>query len=270
MKQQKRKRKAQQLTPAQQKTQAKLKASEATLADAPLVSRERQFDPVARHGSGGWCPTPRLRVGDVIYVGSEGGDHVVKMVNDCRAYCIPIGTRRVNFRRVADDKLIDFTAERKGISISPNAECDIKQRLGADWKRKLFGEQITSPEDKERNAESMETAETANKPPTAQPESAKSASGKQSKKGKQQSDAKQQKDKSKSAAKTKSASAETVSYKGRSERIKSLVKSGKFKDYAKDFDALFEVVNKEYPQSSPSKVRKVFRAALDAQKEAAK
>lgn len=76
----------------------------------------------------------RLRVGDVILLDSRR--HIVEMVNECRARAVPVAKKRVDYETV-EGKRVQFDTTYASQNISPNSECKIVQRLGADWRNKL-------------------------------------------------------------------------------------------------------------------------------------
>ena len=90
--------------------------------EAVLISREKKRgDCFVSHGS-----ISRLQEGMVI--SHSGEEYLVEMVNECRARCRPINTRKkeVSFTN-AKGKTFKFQPEMVGasINISPNSECDI-------------------------------------------------------------------------------------------------------------------------------------------------
>lgn len=84
----------------------------------------------------------RLRVGDVIEYGETHAEHIVIKVNGSCARIVPFGgatTKKVVFTPRFSEKPVEFNAPVRSdpISISPNSECEIVRRLGADWKEKI-------------------------------------------------------------------------------------------------------------------------------------
>jgi len=76
----------------------------------------------------------KFKIGDVVIL-----DHkrcVCYRVNDCRACFTPLVTRSVSFETVTGKAVSFIATESNTISVSPNAEIDIIERLGADWKNK--------------------------------------------------------------------------------------------------------------------------------------
>lgn len=69
----------------------------------------------------------RLRKGDVINLFRQ--KHIVIMVNQSRALCVPMSRRAVSYETVLGQK-VEFTKADNGTAISPNAEVDILERGG--------------------------------------------------------------------------------------------------------------------------------------------
>jgi hypothetical protein len=99
-----------------------LEKSAQTLADSPLETRERVFVPLPVY-----CDRlPRLRIGDVLVL--DHVEHVVIMVNVCRALCVPLTCNHVTPKTNSDGR-VEFVCHGRGISISPNSESPVKFRL---------------------------------------------------------------------------------------------------------------------------------------------
>jgi hypothetical protein len=75
--------------------------------------------------------TGKLRVGDVVMLreGGEQIEHIVVLVNDCRAACRPLARNPVSYETVGG-KNINFDAVGRSVNIAPNSEVTILQRLG--------------------------------------------------------------------------------------------------------------------------------------------
>jgi len=68
----------------------------------------------------------RLQPGMIVMFSGER--HVVKMVNESRAFIVPEKRRHVEVKSIEDGKEVikaSFTKPGDGISISPNSEIDI-------------------------------------------------------------------------------------------------------------------------------------------------
>lgn len=90
----------------------------------------------------------RLRVGDVFLL--EGQRHVAVMVSECRARCIPLAKKRVDYETVSG-KRVKFDTEYAAANISPNSEVKILERLGPDWRKKISIEESQSLQTKQSN-----------------------------------------------------------------------------------------------------------------------
>jgi hypothetical protein len=103
------------------KTAAQVRAEFAAMPEANR-SKDRRGMRVTEHGT-----LSRLQPGMVVEIGGE--EHVVEMVNDCRARCLPLNKKKSKVR--ITDKLTgevrEFEPETTGgaVNISPNADCKI-------------------------------------------------------------------------------------------------------------------------------------------------
>ena len=68
-----------------------------------------------------------LRKGDVINLFRK--EHLVMMVNQSRALCVPMSRRIVSYETLGGQK-VEFTRAEEGIAISPNSEVEIIRRGG--------------------------------------------------------------------------------------------------------------------------------------------
>lgn len=92
----------------------------------------------------------KFKIGDVVIL--ERQRCVCFRVNDCRACFTSANLRSVAFDTVSG-KSVDFVATQSNtISISPNAEVDVVESLGADWKEKLLA-RSEQPKDTMKNTE---------------------------------------------------------------------------------------------------------------------
>lgn len=76
----------------------------------------------------------RLRVGDVFDFNQI--PYVVDFINECRARCIPLARREVSYTTMMG-KEVSFQTDYAAISISPNSEVEVTQRLGKGWRKKV-------------------------------------------------------------------------------------------------------------------------------------
>lgn len=75
------------------------------------------------------APLTQLQVGDIIELRRDFVAIVWK-VSDCRALCLPLTNRTVEFKDSRTDRIIHFQTSGSPESISPNSEVPILRRLG--------------------------------------------------------------------------------------------------------------------------------------------
>ncbi|MDE2096138.1 MAG: hypothetical protein KGL39_02760 [Patescibacteria group bacterium] len=93
-----------------------------------------------------WTPPGqvKLEVGDVVDV--SGTRCVVDMVNDCRARCIPMGVREVNYQTTGG-KCVAFQVFERCVSISPNVErVMLLERRGESGLKEFFASKVARRE----------------------------------------------------------------------------------------------------------------------------
>lgn len=106
------------------KTRSEIRAEFDAMPEATR-GKNRAGMRVTEHGS-----LSRLQVGMVVRLNGE--EHVVEMVNDCRARCLPLNKRKMKVR--IEDKLTgqvrEFEPETTGgaANVSPNSDCEILRR----------------------------------------------------------------------------------------------------------------------------------------------
>lgn len=76
----------------------------------------------------------RLRTGDVVVL--SGRRYIVDYLNPCRARCIPMAKKRVDYETVAG-KRVQFDTNYAAMNISPNSDIPILERLGSEWRNKI-------------------------------------------------------------------------------------------------------------------------------------
>jgi hypothetical protein len=103
-----------------------------------MVGRDRSC---LRDRAQNWEGQVKLKPNLIVLL--EGRPHRVAMVNDCRAFCVPLARKSVTIKPLAG-KPVSFTKPESGTSISPNSELPILGFAAGDRIIDMHGERVTT------------------------------------------------------------------------------------------------------------------------------